>query len=144
MMAVLSLSLMGPTTGCAKRLAEGGAYTTGQAGGNPESATDARVLYNADKAIVSSYRILDSFLKWEQTYRSTVPLAVTQAADSIRANAERWIDSAINLRQAYAQNPTGQNRTALEKAITVLEQALAEASKYLAEAEARRAQPTTR
>jgi hypothetical protein len=89
------------------------------------------ILYNADKVIASSYRILHSFVKWEYQYRATLPVEVSRAADAIRDNAEAWTQSAINLREAYAANPTKDAKANLTKSLDVLQAALNEASKYM-------------
>lgn len=111
-------------TGCqSNKLAEPGPYKGDE------------ILYAADKTITSSYRILHSFVKWEYTHRALLPPEVSHAADAVRGNASRWIDSAIALREAYAVSPTAENRNSLEKTISILEAALTEAAKYMAEHE---------
>lgn len=90
------------------------------------------ILYQAEKATTTAYKTFDSFLRWEQTYRATLPVEVSRAADVIRLNAKKWIDSAIALRDAYAANPTAENRRKLDVALNVIDAALAEATRYLA------------
>lgn len=92
-----------------------------------------KVLYDADKTIVESYEVLHAFVKFEHDNR--VALAgspeVTKAADKVRENAQQWVRSAINLRDAYAKSPTPENRSKLDDAIRILRQAIAEASSYI-------------
>lgn len=92
-----------------------------------------KILYNADKMIVSSYEVLHAFVKWEYQNRASVSKDVTKAADAVRANARKWISSASALREAYAGNPNDQNRTALVKSLDVLESAIAETMRYMYE-----------
>ena len=123
--SLLLLAMLMVHTGCqSTRLQEGGAYN------DP-------VLFNADRTITGSYRILDSFLKWEHTNRPLLPPEVTQAADHVRENARQWTQSAINLREAYAANPTEETRSRLDQALTLLQAALNEALRYMAAQEQR-------
>lgn len=112
----------GSNTGCARKLDTTGVYQ------------GDKTLYNADKVISESYDVMSTFLKYELDNR--VALAATpevgKAADNIRDNAQRWIKSAVALRDAYATNPTPANRDKLNQAISVLRQAVTEASGYLA------------
>jgi hypothetical protein len=105
--------------GCATRLAPDGPYNGDQ------------ILFNADKTITSSYRILHSFVKWEHQHRAVLPVEVTKAADAVRANAEKWTQSVINLREAYALIPNKENRSALLNAVDVLDQVLLEVTKHM-------------
>lgn len=91
------------------------------------------VLYNADRAITSSYDVLHAFVKWEYQNRESLGQwpEIREAADVVRANAERWIDSAIVLRDIYAADPSPENRLSLENSLATLRAALNEASKYL-------------
>lgn len=114
--AVLTLPLL---TGCGT-LAPGGAYNSD------------KVLYDADFAIANSYDLLHNFVTWEYQNRAllaSVP-EIKAAADKVRVGAPQWVRSALNLRDAYAKSPTGANRDALQKAIDVLRQAVAEATAY--------------
>ena len=119
--------LLGAGIGCSGlRLEEGGAYQGDE------------VLYTADKTIVNSYKLLDSFVTWEHQNRAVLPAEVSRAADQVREKASTWTDSAIALREAYALNPNSENRSALERAVSILQAALAEAAKYMVEHEANR------
>lgn len=90
-------------------------------------------LYRADLTITSAYNVLHAFVLWEYQNRPVLSATpeVTQAADYIRANAAKWIGTAIALRDAYAGNPTDANRSALQLSINVLQTAMNEAVKYL-------------
>lgn len=116
---LLSIAFVGPT-GCAFRLAEDGIYQ------------GDKFLYGAEKTIVTAYKSFDSFLKWEQDFRAILPIEVTKAADTIRSNAKKWIDTAGNLRDAYTANPTKENRDKLSVGLNLIDTALSEAVKYMA------------
>src|SRR6266576_4478192 len=85
-----------------------------------------KFLYDSELAIVTSYDLLDAFLKWETSNRaalSTVP-EIKKSADNIRKDSKRWFASAHALRDAYAANPTSENRTALQSSLSVIHAAL--------------------
>lgn len=95
-----------------------------------------KVLYEADKAITTTYRSFDTFLKWELQYRTVLPVAVSRAADTIRINGKKWIDSASALRDTYAAEPNPQNRDKLMLTLNLINTAFDEAVKYMAENQA--------
>lgn len=106
--------------GCGRTtLSEGGVYQ------------QDKFLYNAEKTIVTAYKSFDAFVKWEETYRAVLPVEVSRAADAIRVNAKRWIDTAHSFRDVYVQNPTAENRDKLNLTLDLIDTALAEATKYL-------------
>lgn len=123
-MAQLAVLIMFGPVACKTTLQPGGPYN------DP-------VLYNADKTITSSYRILHSFVKWEYDNRAVLPVEVSRAADAVRDNAEKWITSAINLREAYALAPNKESKNNLEKTLDVLQSVLQEAAKYMADNQTR-------
>lgn len=92
-----------------------------------------KVLYNADKTITESYEVMHSFVKFEYDNRAALATTpeVGKAAEEIRRNAQKWIRSAIGLRDAYAGSPTPENRSKLDDAIRILRQAITEASSYI-------------
>lgn len=85
-----------------------------------------KVLYSADQIIVSSQRSLQRFVTWEMQNRAILPVEVSRAADSVRENAKQWIQSAINLREAYAANPNRDNENNLTKSLDILQTVLNE------------------
>lgn len=111
-------------TGCSTKIDPAGVYQ------------GDKTLYNADKAISESYDVMTAFLRYELSNREALRSTpeVGKAADNIRDNAQRWIKSAVALRDAYATSPTGANKSKLNQAIAVLRQAVTEASGYLAKA----------
>ena len=117
---ILLLSLIAVLAGC------GSLNTAGVYKGD-------KVLYTADLSITTSYDVIHGFVSWE--YNNRVALASTPeikaAADNMRKNAKSWIASAIACRDAYAAAPTDANNAALQKAIVVLQTAVAEATKYM-------------
>lgn len=121
LLIILAIGLTG-LPGCATKLDPAGAYHGDTA------------LYEADTVITSAYDVLHTFVKWEadnRTALSELP-EVTKAADFVRDHARSWISTAISIREAYSKSPTPDNRTALQSAISVLQTAMSEATKYLA------------
>lgn len=124
LLCLAAFCAIGPT-GCGKTtLAPAGIYQ------------GDKVLYEADKAITTTYKSFETFLKWETQYRSVLPVEVSRAADTIRLNAKKWIDSAGNLRDAYAASPTGPNRDKLKLTLDLIDTAFDEAVKYMAQNQA--------
>jgi hypothetical protein len=120
LLALATICFVGPA-GCNKStLAPAGVYQ------------GDKILYNADKAITTTYKQFDTFLKWELQYRSVLPVEVSRAADTIRLNAKKWIDSASALRDAYAAQPNPANRDKLQLALDLIDTAFDEAVKYMA------------
>ena len=95
--------------------------------------TAAKLLFEADQSIVTGYDLFKVFLSWERNNRAALAAIpeIRQAADNIRRHAEEWTDAATRLREAYAASPTPDNRTALNDALRVIRQALAEATAHL-------------
>lgn len=123
----LSLLLIGLSlvfmTGCPPTQLETGGVYQGQVG-----------VYNAERTIVTSYTIMDNFLRWEYENRAvfaSIP-EIKVAADHIRANGRTWIRTAIALTETYKANPTDENRSALEASLNIIDVALMEAAKYMA------------
>ncbi len=96
--------------------------------------TPDRVLFDADLAIATFYDALQGFVKWEFDNRASLSgtPAVKQAADKIRAGAPQWFKSAVAVRDAYAGNPSDENRNMLRKALDTLQAAIAESNRYRA------------
>lgn len=105
----------------------GGVTATG------EMKTPDRVLYDSDFAIATAYSVVHSFVKYEYDNRAALAGTpeIKKSADKIRAGAPGWFKSAVAVRDAYAANPTVENRTALQKALDVLQQAVIEANRNL-------------
>lgn len=93
-----------------------------------------KFLYNAHKTITSAYDVLASYVKWEFENRQALASRpeIKKSADYVRTNAQQWINSAIALADAYEANPNDQTRTALQKALDILNTALAQAAGYMA------------
>jgi len=92
------------------------------------------VLYNVDNTLNGAYATMDTFLKWEYDNRAVYASMpeVKRAADNIRMNGQNWIESAFALRDAYAANPTDENKDKLLAAVAILRTALLESAKYMA------------
>lgn len=120
LLGALSLGLM--TSGC-RSLAPGGAYQGDQ------------VLYQAETTIVTSYEIVDTFLKWERTNQKLLAKwpDIHRAADRLRADYPQWYRTANALRDAYAANPDPATRDKLQTALALLRTALTEATGYMAQ-----------
>lgn len=122
----VALAAAVPTfTGCAsdnRPLAAGGVY-------NQDNA-----LYNADRTIAEAYDALHGFVLFEYNNREALATKpeIRKSADNIRLNAQRWIKSAVALRDVYANEPSGDNRDRLNDAIRILREAVLQANTYLA------------
>lgn len=115
----IAISLMG--SGCHRNLSPDGVYKGDQ------------FLYETDNAISHTKKLLNDFVGWEKNNRLLLWQAdkgIKKAADHVRANAKKWVKSAINLREAYALNPSPENRSALQTTLNILEAALNEAVAY--------------
>lgn len=91
-----------------------------------------KVLYNADATLDTTKSTVDTFLVWEMTYRGVVGKDVTQAADRIRVEYPKVHAGYYSARDAYLLNPTPQNKTALENALSVARIMTTEVLKYMA------------
>ena len=95
-----------------------------------------QVLYQSELAITTSYDLIHTFVAWEKDNR--VALAqwpeIREAANTMRAGAKQWFQTAHALRDVYVAHPTGPNRDNLLAAVSILRTALTEASGYMARA----------
>lgn len=92
-----------------------------------------KVLLEAEAAIVTSYELVDTFLKWEKDNRALLAQwpEIKKGADSLRRQFPAWHRTANNLRDVYVANPSGTNAQNLSKALALLRTALAEAAMYM-------------
>lgn len=90
-------------------------------------------LFNADQTISTTFKTLEVFVKWEYSNRALLVEypEVKKAADKIRSNYSLWKSSSFALRDAYAANPSSDNRTKLTTQLSVLTAALSEAQSYI-------------
>jgi hypothetical protein len=95
-----------------------------------------QVLYNTELGIATSYDVVHTFVSWEKENRSALAKwpEIKQAADLMRRDAPTWFKTAHALRDAYALDPSPQNRDALQTALRVLRAALTEAAAHMARA----------
>jgi hypothetical protein len=100
-----------------------------------ELKTPDRILYDADFSIATAYEVVHSFVKYEFDNRAALAATpkIKETADRIRAGAPGWFKSAVKVRDAYAKDPSADNRKALDKALDVLQQAVVEANRHLSE-----------
>lgn len=90
------------------------------------------LLYRTEAVIPTAYSMLHEFVKFEHENRASLPPEVTAAADHIRVNAKGWFTAAFALRDAYAADPSPENRQALENQLKTLRGALTTATQMLA------------
>lgn len=90
-------------------------------------------LYQTDQAVVTTFNLFDVYVKWEYNNRAllTSRPEVRKSADYIRANAKQWRNTVLALRDAYAANPSADNKLNLTKALAVIQAAMTEATQYL-------------
>lgn len=122
LIAAVAFAVALPQTGCTtKKLDPAGVYQSDKA------------LYDADKTITDAYDVMHTFVLFEYQNREALATKpdVRKAADSIRLNAQKWIKSAIALRDKYANAPNPENRSALLDAVRVLREAVNQASTYM-------------
>ena len=124
-LAVLAMLFILPNQGC-RKLEPGGVYNGDQ------------ILYEAELATVTSYDLIQTYVKWEADNRAAVAKwpEIKKSADYMRANAEKWFDTANALHDAYKADPSQENRDKLKTALDVLRAAMIEATKYMAKAAA--------
>jgi hypothetical protein len=118
-------------TGCKHTLASNGVYAESNT-----NAAQANALYTTDVSINASKTVIQGFLRWEKDNRALVQAQwpdVTTYAIKLSNDAPKWLQSAVRLRDAYTANPTAANKTAFDAAMDVLNQAVTEAQKYLAQ-----------
>ena len=89
------------------------------------------VVVQAERATELSLDVFDSFLRWEYANQETVGCDVKQAADRIRRDGTRWLESARALTKAYKQNRTPKNKANLDTALWVLQISVEEAISYM-------------
>lgn len=98
---------------------------------NPSPYGGDKILFESEQATVTGYELLHAFVTWELNNRKLLPLEVTKAADHVRSHSEEWIGTVNRLHDAYAANPTEENRSALVTGLRVLRQGIAESTAYL-------------
>lgn len=116
---LLALAMLQPSC---RALAPGGVYN------------GDKVLYEAESTIKTSYQLVDTFVRWEETNREllTAYPKVSEFANKMRDEFPAWYDSANNLRDAYVAAPGGDTEAHLRRALKVLRTALVEAAGYMA------------
>ena len=89
------------------------------------------ILYDADKIIVTAHENFVELYRWEKKYREVLPVEVSRAADFCRLNEEKWIRSAIALRETYKSAGTLENKDKLRLALNIVQTSLREAGAYM-------------
>lgn len=97
-----------------------------------------QVLHKAELTITTSYDVIHTYVTWEKENRAALAAypEIKTSAEVMRAGAKQWFATANALHDAYAASPTPENRDALATALAVLQTALDEAVKYMAQAAA--------
>lgn len=95
------------------------------------------VLLKAEQYTRNAYDLMNTFATWEYQYRPILPVEVSRAADVMRKNGRKWIDSMIAARDAYEGDPTSANRDKLDTALRLIDTALAQAAIYMADNQAK-------
>lgn len=98
---------------------------------DPGGAYDSKPLYTADASIVAVHDTLHAYVQWEYQMRGQCSEAATKHADYIRLNVAQWRDTVMALRDAFAANPSEQNRAALDRYMAVIRTALTQATIYM-------------
>jgi hypothetical protein len=92
------------------------------------------VVVNAEKTTQIALDSFDSFLKYEYENRAaleSVSPAIHQYANYVRANGQKWLQSARSLTQAYKYNRSETNKANLDTAIAVLLEAVKQVGIYM-------------
>jgi hypothetical protein len=118
-----SLAAVLSMTACAP-LAPGGVYNGDQ------------VLQKSELTISTAYDVIHAFVSWEKENRATLAKwpEIKKGADLMRSHAKQWFSTANALHDAYAANPTPENRDALATGLNVLSTAMSQATQYMAQA----------
>lgn len=95
-----------------------------------------KVLFEAETTIVTSYDLVNTFLKWEQENRAVLQTwpEIKKYADKLRTDYPHWHRTAVVIRDAYALAPNETQAAHLQKSLVLLRAALTEASGYMARA----------
>lgn len=95
-----------------------------------------QVLYQAETTIVTSYQLVDTFLKWERANEKLLAQwpEIHRAAAKLRTEYPQWYRTANALRDAYAANPDPATRDKLQTTLALLRTALTEAAGYMTQA----------
>jgi hypothetical protein len=95
-----------------------------------------KVAYDADAVIDGGYAVLDGFVQWHRANAAVVDVKWPEIAKFAKqvedGEGDQWIDDALDLRDAYSKNPSAENRTKLQQAVSVLQTALAKVAVYQA------------
>jgi hypothetical protein len=93
------------------------------------------VVVNAERTVKISFDTFDTFLKLEYDNREQLKKIspdILKAADNIRNNAPKWLETANTTIRAYKKHRDLENKFNLNTAMAVLQNALNEAQKYIA------------
>lgn len=92
-----------------------------------------KALHSADLTLVTSFAVLDTFVKYEYNNRAALASTpkVRELADRLRAQAPLWRTRILALRDVYAVNPSPENHKNLTTGFSVLQEAVHQVSEYL-------------
>lgn len=96
------------------------------------------VIVNAERVIADARSTFTLLTKTElETYPAikasnpTTAAAIRNFTNKVRANQATWLQSATDLKDAYAAEKSDTNKTNLDRALSILTTAIAEANKYI-------------
>lgn len=81
-------------------------------------SADNQIILNSERLIVTSFEVIDTFLKFEHTNRPNLPASVTAAADTIRKEAPAAFMNARSVLRSYKEKPTPEQRLFLEDSLS--------------------------
>ena len=90
------------------------------------------VAVRAEQTTVIAFDVLDTFVNWERTNEFLVGPDVNRFADEIRRQAPVWLTAARELTKTYKANRTPANKANLLTALAVLETAMSQAQRVMA------------
>jgi hypothetical protein len=95
------------------------------------------VVVNSEKTTQVAFDVFDAFVTLEYNNRAqlaAVSPEIHKYAEVIRRNGLTWLGTARSLTKAYKTSRTPENKASLLTAVSVLQTAIAEAQKYIAQA----------
>jgi hypothetical protein len=93
------------------------------------------IVVNAERTTAIALDVFDTFLHYEYDNREALAKIspdIHKVAETIRRHGKEWLITARNLTKAYKENRSDQNKFQLVTAISVLQSAMSESTKYLA------------
>lgn len=92
------------------------------------------IVVNAERVTGVALDVFDSFLRLEyenRVFLEKLDPGIHKAAEKVRYEAPKWIESAVNLTRSYKRNRTPENKFNLITAMAVLEAGMQESQRYI-------------